>query len=676
MSQRQDCDGGPQSQDAGRALSPQGDIDRRNSVTGAKIVIDRPVPVQIRRWEQPAQVPAPDRRPSQSRRGSAPPTRLARVLSYVVPEQQDSRSEEAEAEFHLMEWGQLRPGDVVLIESRESVPADVVVLLSSSAEDASCYVDCKCLEGASRLLMKHALPLPSQVMSGVTELQHQPRQFASVLADRLGSMPYLLACAAASKTERVHIGLYRHDGSHIRMVESQHFLPQESVLLLTDWVVGVVIYTGQDTKFALNGGWQGAEMREEERKQKAEEKRQEALKKKMELEAQKPSPVERAAAFESRCGMRWRPHWTNVPDDGNCLMTAFWLGFKELLTHYPECRLGGRDEPVLSVRDSEEFRSLCCKWLREDQPFRDQIKGLFELFISGIDEAFLVTMEDFFALPESIQERILKIKHDMAATDNAQSVLTKAEVKQEAVSSSPFSSAPPSPTRQASPSSSPSPDSAAASISTSSESSSSSSSSSSSCQPSCWSCSSCTYSNDMDAYRCNMCGTRRDKPDVDYDMFVNDYLDAVESCQIVNGRRLYMPLGASELSALARLLSVRLQTMSSEGVLQAMSALTLDEIDPKAIEDNEIHEFGSRETPPPATSEGAPVKVQRIIRLLNVNVNHYYVHLPLPPEPPVQGDPEALQKEREAEKLKAFGSNVYWQRPMAHLTQQDLDDYQ
>ena len=35
-------------------------------------------------------------------------------------------------------------------------------------------------------------------------------------------------------------------------------MPRHSELLMNEWVVGMVVYAGELTKFALNGGWEGA----------------------------------------------------------------------------------------------------------------------------------------------------------------------------------------------------------------------------------------------------------------------------------------------------------------------------------------------------------------------------------------------------------------------------------
>lgn len=46
-----------------------------------------------------------------------------------------------------------------------------------------------------------------------------------------------------------------------------------------------------------------------------------------------------AAEYERQTGVKWASCFTDVPDDGNCLMHAVWLGLKTLLTYYPELKV-------------------------------------------------------------------------------------------------------------------------------------------------------------------------------------------------------------------------------------------------------------------------------------------------------------------------------------------------
>ncbi len=51
-------------------------------------------------------------------------------------------------------------------------------------------------------------------------------------------------------------------------LDIENFMPRNSLLLLTDFVVGVVVYTGRDTKYSLIGAGAGARARELKRMEK------------------------------------------------------------------------------------------------------------------------------------------------------------------------------------------------------------------------------------------------------------------------------------------------------------------------------------------------------------------------------------------------------------------------
>jgi hypothetical protein len=46
-----------------------------------------------------------------------------------------------------------------------------------------------------------------------------------------------------------------------------------------------------------------------------------------------------AAEYERETGVSWTSYFTDVPDDGNCLMHAVWLGLKTLLSFYPSLKV-------------------------------------------------------------------------------------------------------------------------------------------------------------------------------------------------------------------------------------------------------------------------------------------------------------------------------------------------
>ncbi|OVA10185.1 Cation-transporting P-type ATPase [Macleaya cordata] len=136
--------------------------------------------------------------------------------------------------FDYTTWKNLKVGDVVKVEKDQFFPADLL-LLSSSYEDAICYVETMNLDGETNLKVKQAL----EVTSGL----HDDSSFKDF--------------KAVVKCEDPNANLYTFVGS--MDIEDQQYplMPQQlllrdSKLRNTDYIYGVVIFTGHDTKVMQN----------------------------------------------------------------------------------------------------------------------------------------------------------------------------------------------------------------------------------------------------------------------------------------------------------------------------------------------------------------------------------------------------------------------------------------
>ncbi|CAL0318135.1 unnamed protein product [Lupinus luteus] len=136
--------------------------------------------------------------------------------------------------FEYTEWKNLRVGHIVKIEKDEFFPADLL-LLSSSYEDAVCYVETMNLDGETNLKLKQGLD--------VTCSLHEDFKFRDF--------------KATIKCEDPNANLYSFIGS-IEFEEKQYPLSLQQLLLRdsklrnTDYVFGAVVFTGHDTKVIQN----------------------------------------------------------------------------------------------------------------------------------------------------------------------------------------------------------------------------------------------------------------------------------------------------------------------------------------------------------------------------------------------------------------------------------------
>ncbi|KAF9465973.1 phospholipid-transporting ATPase 1 [Collybia nuda] len=139
-------------------------------------------------------------------------------------------------------WKKLEVGDIVLLRDNEQVPADIVVL-STSDPDGMCYLETKNLDGETNLKPRKSVKATSAILSEEdidrssfyldSEPPHQN------LYVYHGVLRYKDPATGEQKQEPVSINELLLRGCAIRN---------------TNWIIGLVVFTGADTKIMLNGG--------------------------------------------------------------------------------------------------------------------------------------------------------------------------------------------------------------------------------------------------------------------------------------------------------------------------------------------------------------------------------------------------------------------------------------
>ncbi|CAK9435324.1 uncharacterized protein LODBEIA_P57110 [Lodderomyces beijingensis] len=141
-------------------------------------------------------------------------------------------------------WKDVRVGDLLRIYNNDEVPADVVIL-STSDDDNCCFVETKNLDGETNLKVKQAL------------------KYSSV-DDKITKADDLIDKSFQIDSEGPHANLYSYEGNLKYTARNGHPLEEPVTinnLLLrgcslrnTKWVIGIVVFTGDDTKIMLNAG--------------------------------------------------------------------------------------------------------------------------------------------------------------------------------------------------------------------------------------------------------------------------------------------------------------------------------------------------------------------------------------------------------------------------------------
>ncbi|XWS60364.1 hypothetical protein CRYUN_Cryun07bG0029600 [Craigia yunnanensis] len=144
------------------------------------------------------------------------------------------KTHQGDGVFEHTKWMDLKVGDIVKVEKDEFFPADLI-LLSSSYEEAICYVETTNLDGETNLKLKQALEATSSLHE-----DSSVQNFKAVI-----------------RCEDPNANLYSFVGS-LELGEEQYPLSPQQLLLRdsklrnTDYIFGAVIFTGHDTKVFQN----------------------------------------------------------------------------------------------------------------------------------------------------------------------------------------------------------------------------------------------------------------------------------------------------------------------------------------------------------------------------------------------------------------------------------------
>ena len=139
-------------------------------------------------------------------------------------------------------WKKLEVGDVVLLRENEQIPADIVVL-STSDQDNLCYVETKNLDGETNLKPRKSVRATSSATS----------------EDDIERMQFILDSEPPHQNLYLYHGVLRYADpatgeQKTEAVGINEMVLRGTVLRNTAWVIGLVVFTGADSKIMLNGG--------------------------------------------------------------------------------------------------------------------------------------------------------------------------------------------------------------------------------------------------------------------------------------------------------------------------------------------------------------------------------------------------------------------------------------
>lgn len=158
------------------------------------------------------------------------------------------KSTPGKARFKKDAWKNVQVGDFIRLYNDEEVPADVIVL-STSTDDGACYVETKNLDGETNLKVRNAL----HCTRDVKHARHCER--SEFMIESEGPHSNLYSYNAVIRWKQY--SKKDPDQEPYDMAEPisiNNMLLRGCQIRNTEWVLGVVVFTGEETKIMINAG--------------------------------------------------------------------------------------------------------------------------------------------------------------------------------------------------------------------------------------------------------------------------------------------------------------------------------------------------------------------------------------------------------------------------------------
>ena len=152
------------------------------------------------------------------------------------------------ARFRKDYWKNVQVGDFVRLYNDDQIPADIAIL-STSDPDGACYIETKNLDGETNLKVRQALHCGREIRHA-----HDCEKTEFVVESE-GAHANLYAYNGAVKwTQRNAQDPQNSSVERTEPVTINNLLLRGCNLRNTEWIIGVVVFTGPDTKIMLNAG--------------------------------------------------------------------------------------------------------------------------------------------------------------------------------------------------------------------------------------------------------------------------------------------------------------------------------------------------------------------------------------------------------------------------------------
>ncbi|XP_040903867.1 probable phospholipid-transporting ATPase IA isoform X3 [Toxotes jaculatrix] len=137
--------------------------------------------------------------------------------------------------WEIVHWEKVEVGDIIKVNGSDFVPADAVIL-SSSEPQGMCYIETSNLDGETNLKIRQGLQLTADIKD----------------IDSLMRLSGRMECESPNRHLYEFVGNIRLDGHSTVPLGPDQILLRGAQLRNTQWIHGVVVYTGHDTKLMQN----------------------------------------------------------------------------------------------------------------------------------------------------------------------------------------------------------------------------------------------------------------------------------------------------------------------------------------------------------------------------------------------------------------------------------------
>ena len=158
------------------------------------------------------------------------------------------KSVSGKAKFKKDHWKSVQVGDFLRIYNEDQIPADLVVL-STSDPDGACYVETKGLDGETNLKVRQALHSGRKIRHA-----RDCEQAEFVIESDAPQANLYQYSGAATWTQRDTKDPAAPGTQMAEPISINNLLLRGCTLRNTEWVLGVVVFTGRETKIMLNSG--------------------------------------------------------------------------------------------------------------------------------------------------------------------------------------------------------------------------------------------------------------------------------------------------------------------------------------------------------------------------------------------------------------------------------------